>query len=61
MAGRYQIGASVGSAWWTLLGYVGLTQEGFHKWPGWQQRLGKLAVAGVVAFLISILVNALEA
>jgi hypothetical protein len=40
---------------------VGLTREGFHQWRGWQQRLGKLAVAGVVAFLIAILVNTLEA
>ena len=61
MAARQQMSAAVGSAWWTLLGYVGLTPEGFHRWPGWQQRLGKLAVAGVVAFLVSIFVNVLEA
>ena len=38
-----------------------MTPERFHGLPGWQQRLGKLAVAGVTAFLIAILVNVLEA
>ena len=61
MPGRFQIGSEVGSAWWKALGYVGLTRDGFHAWAGWQQRIGKLVVAGVVAFVISIFVNVLEA
>src|SRR5262249_37867261 len=61
MPGRYHLGSQVSSAWWGALGWVGVTPEGFHAWPGWQQRLGQLAVGGVVAFLISILVNVLEA
>jgi len=49
-----------GALWWRGLGAVGLSRERFHAWPTWQQRLGKLAVAGVIAFVIAILVNVLE-
>jgi hypothetical protein len=61
MPGRFHLGSEVSSAWWGALGWVGLTPEGFHAWPRWQQRLGKLAVGGVIAFLVAIFVNVLEA
>ena len=61
MPGRFHVASEIGSAWWRGLSSIGMTPERFHGLPGWQQRLGKLAVAGVTAFLIAILVNVLEA
>ena len=61
MPGRFHVASEIGSAWWRGLSSIGMTPERFHGLPGWQQRLGKLAVAGVIAFLIAILVNVLEA
>jgi branched-chain amino acid transport system permease protein len=61
MAGRIQLGAEISSGWWKILSSLGLTPERFHSWRPWQQRLGKLFVAGFFAFLISIFVNVLEA
>jgi branched-chain amino acid transport system permease protein len=52
--------SEVGTLWWRLLGNVGLTQERFHELPTWQQRAGKVALGGAIAFLISVLINALE-
>ncbi len=50
----------LGGLWWRGLGAVGLSRERFRSWPGWQQRAGRVALGGVVAFLLSILVNTLE-
>jgi branched-chain amino acid transport system permease protein len=50
----------VGTLWWRGLGATGLTRERFHAWPRWRQRLAKLALAGVLAFLIAIFFNILE-
>ena len=61
MPGRFHVASEIGSAWWRGLSSIGMTPERFHGLPGWQQRLGKLAVAGVIAFLIAIFVNVLEA
>ena len=61
MPGRFHLSSEVSSAWWRFLSTFGLTPERFHRLPGWQQRLGKLAVGGVIAFLIAIFVNVLEA
>jgi branched-chain amino acid transport system permease protein len=61
MPGRFHLGSEVSSAWWRFLSTFGLTPKRFHTLPGWQQRLGKLAVGGVIAFLIAIFVNVLEA
>ena len=61
MPGRFHLGTEVSSAWWRFLSTFGLTPRRFHTLPGWQQRLGKLAVGGVIAFVIAIFVNVLEA
>jgi branched-chain amino acid transport system permease protein len=50
----------LGALWWRGLGNAGLSRERFHALPGWQQRAGKVALGGVAAFLLSILVNVLE-
>src|SRR3954464_4193971 len=50
----------IGIVWWRALGATGLTRERFHALPRWQQRAGKVALAGVLAFLLSLLVNILE-
>ncbi len=50
----------LGALWWRGLGKAGLDRERFHSLPGWQQRAGKVSVGGVIAFLLSILVNVLE-
>jgi len=50
----------LGALWWRGLGKVGLSRDRFHSLPGWQQRAGKVALGGVIAFLISLLVNVLE-
>jgi branched-chain amino acid transport system permease protein len=50
----------IGIVWWRALGVTGLTRERFHALPRWQQRAGKVALAGVLAFLLSLLVNILE-
>jgi branched-chain amino acid transport system permease protein len=50
----------LGALWWRGLGTFGLSRERFHALPGWQQRAGKVALGGAIAFLISIFVNVLE-
>ncbi len=45
--------------WWRGLGAAGLSRERFHALPGWQQRAGKVALAGAIAFLVSLIVNLL--
>jgi branched-chain amino acid transport system permease protein len=50
----------VGSLWWRGLAAAGLPRERFHSLPGWQQRAGKVALGGAIAFLLSLLVNVLE-
>jgi branched-chain amino acid transport system permease protein len=52
--------SEVGDLWWRILGKTGLTRERFHELPTWQQRLGKVAFGGAIAFLISVFINALE-
>ena len=39
---------------------LGLSRERFHACARWQQRAGKVALGGVLAFLISIFVKVLE-
>ena len=50
----------LGNVWWRALGTTGLTRERFHALPRWQQRAGKVALAGALAFLLSLFVNILE-
>ena len=50
----------LGALWWRGLGKLGLSQARFHALPGWQQRAAKVALGGVIAFLISVLVGVLE-
>ena len=50
----------LGALWWRGLGKLGLSQARFHGLPGWQQRAAKVALGGVIAFLISVLVGVLE-
>ncbi len=61
MPGRFHVASELGSAWWRGLSLDRHDAGALPRAPGWQQRLGKLAVAGVIAFLISIFVNVLEA
>jgi branched-chain amino acid transport system permease protein len=51
----------IGALWWRGLGTFGLTRERFHELPTWQQRAGKVALGGALAFLISLFINVLEA
>jgi branched-chain amino acid transport system permease protein len=50
----------LGALWWRGLGKAGLSRERFHSFPAWQQRAGKVALGGLIAFLISTLINILE-
>jgi branched-chain amino acid transport system permease protein len=50
----------IGSLWWRGLGALGLSRERFHSLPDWQQRAGKVALGGAIAFLLSLIVNILE-
>src|SRR2546422_5816389 len=50
----------LGGLWWRGLGAAGLSRERFHGLPPWQQRAGKVALGGLIAFLISIFINILE-
>jgi branched-chain amino acid transport system permease protein len=46
--------------WWAALGRIGLDRVRYRSLPRWQQRALKLVLAGVFAFLLSILINVLE-
>jgi branched-chain amino acid transport system permease protein len=50
----------VGNLWWRGLGAIGLGRERYHSRPAWEQRAGKVALGGAIAFLLSIFVNVLE-
>jgi branched-chain amino acid transport system permease protein len=50
----------LGGLWWRFLAKCGLSRERFHSWKPWQQRAGKVALAGVLALLLSLFVNTLE-
>jgi branched-chain amino acid transport system permease protein len=50
----------LGGVWWRWLGKAGLSRERYHELPGWQQRLGKVVLGGVIAFLIVLVVKILE-
>ena len=50
----------LGGLWWRFLAKLGLSKDRFHAWKPWQQRAGKVALAGVLAFLLSMFVNTLE-
>jgi branched-chain amino acid transport system permease protein len=50
----------LGGLWWRGLGAAGLDRDRFHALPAWQQRAGKVAFGGVVAFVFSLIVNVLE-
>ncbi len=49
----------LGGLWWRGLGALGLDRDRFHALPAWQQRAGKVAVGGLAAFLLSLLINVL--
>src|SRR5207247_8466974 len=40
------------TAWWALLGTVGLTERRWHSFPAWERRAIKLAVVGLLAAVI---------
>ena len=50
----------LGALWWRGVGATGLDRDRFHALPAWQQRAGKVALGGVIAFLLSLVVNVLE-
>src|SRR5581483_9747217 len=50
----------LGAVWWRGLGRLGLGRERFHSLRPWQQRLAKVALAGLIAFLLVLLVKILE-
>src|SRR5947208_6314852 len=50
----------LGGLWWRGIAAVGMPKQRFHSLPGWQQRAGKVALGGVIAFLLSVFVNVLE-
>ncbi len=50
----------LGALWWRGLAAVGLPRERFHALPHWQQRLGKVALGGVIAFLLVLVIKVLE-
>src|SRR5438046_2662234 len=47
----------LGALWWRGLGRLGLSKERFQSLPAWQRRAGKVALGGVIAFLLSIAVT----
>jgi hypothetical protein len=50
----------LGGLWWRFLARLGLPRERFRSWKPWQQRGGKVALAGLIAFLLSLIANILE-
>ena len=50
-----------GTFWWRSLASLGLSHDRFRALPGWQQRLLKVILGGLIAFVIAIFVNILEA
>jgi branched-chain amino acid transport system permease protein len=50
----------LGPLWWRGLGAIGLSRDRFHSLPRWQQRAGKVALGGVLAFLFSVVIKVLE-
>jgi len=50
----------LGGLWWRGLGAVGFTRERFHALTPWQQRLGKVALGGAIAFVLALIVKILE-
>jgi branched-chain amino acid transport system permease protein len=50
----------LGGLWWRGLAKAGLSRRRFHSLPAWQQRAGKVALGGLIAFLISTFINILE-
>ncbi len=49
----------LGALWWRGLGALGMPRERLHALPDWQQRAGKVALGGLIAFVLSILINVL--
>ena len=47
----------LGTLWWRGLGAAGLSRDRFHALPRWQQRLGKVALAGVAGVLYALFVT----
>jgi branched-chain amino acid transport system permease protein len=60
LAGFWANRRELGALWWRALGAAGLSKGRFHSLPRWQQRAGKVALGGAIAFLVSVLVNVLE-
>jgi branched-chain amino acid transport system permease protein len=58
--GAWEHRRDLGGVWWRFLGWLGLPKERFHSWKPWQRRAGKVALAGLLAFLLSLFVNVLE-
>jgi branched-chain amino acid transport system permease protein len=50
----------VGAVWWRFLGRLGLPKDRYQSWKPWQRRAGKVALAAILAFLLSLFVNILE-
>ena len=60
LRGTWEHRRDLGGLWWRFLARLGLSKDRFHAWKPWQQRAGKVALAGVLAFLLSMFVNTLE-
>jgi branched-chain amino acid transport system permease protein len=60
LRGTWEHRRDLGALWWRFLGSVGLPRERYRSWKPWQQRAAKVALAGVLAFLLSLFVNILE-
>jgi branched-chain amino acid transport system permease protein len=60
LRGTWEHRRDLGALWWRFLTKLGLSKDRFHAWKPWQQRAGKVALAGVLAFLLSMFVNTLE-
>jgi branched-chain amino acid transport system permease protein len=50
----------LGGVWWRFLAWLGLSKDRYQSWRPWQRRAAKVALAGVIAFLLSLLANILE-
>jgi branched-chain amino acid transport system permease protein len=50
----------LGSLWWRFLGFFGLSRERYRSWKPWQQRAGKVVLAGVLAFLLALVAKIFE-
>ena len=59
-AGIWHRRRELGALWWRALGAAGLSRERYRSLPHWQQRAAKVALAGVILFLVVIVIRVLE-